>query len=187
MLPERFGTWDPVSRAQYLEMKVFLAHYLLSSQGDRVAMGHSIEVRPPYLDHRIIEMMAQVPPTLKIRGMNEKYLLKKCLEKVLPREIVKRAKQPYRAPVSSALLEDGGALVREYLDKKALDRTGLFDSRKVTFLLRKLEKSGKVSEIDNMSLAGIMSTQIVHDRFAGNLPEESVQPVPPDIFFDQRT
>jgi asparagine synthase (glutamine-hydrolysing) len=186
MLPDSFSNWDPVTRAQYLEMKVFLTYYLLSSQGDRVAMGHSIEVRPPYLDHRIIEMMAEIPAALKIRGMNEKYLLKRCLDGVLPQKILMRAKQPYRAPVSNALLGEDGKLVKEYLNSAVLDQTGLFDSKKVGFLLNKVERSKKVSEIDNMSLAGILSTQIIHDQFIDASKGTLTEPAPPDMFIDRR-
>lgn len=186
MLPDSFSNWDPVTRAQYLEMKVFLTYYLLSSQGDRVAMGHSIEVRPPYLDHRIIEMMAEIPAALKIRGMNEKYILKRCLDGVLPQDILMRAKQPYRAPVSNALLGEDGKLVKEYLNSAVLDQTGLFDSKKVGFLLNKVERSKKVSEIDNMSLAGILSTQIIYDQFIDASKGTLTEPAPPDMFIDRR-
>ena len=56
-LPSSFDEWDYLAKAQYLEMSLFLSNYLLSSQGDRVAMAHSIEIRLPYLDYRIIEFM----------------------------------------------------------------------------------------------------------------------------------
>ncbi|MHA1233439.1 MAG: asparagine synthase-related protein [Candidatus Helarchaeota archaeon] len=60
--------WHPLCRAQYLEMKLFMAGYLLSSQGDRMMMGNSVEGRFPYLDHRVIEFASQIPPFYKIRG-----------------------------------------------------------------------------------------------------------------------
>ena len=61
-----------------------MSGYLLSSQGDRMAMANSVELRVPYLDHRIIEYMATVPSRFKIRGLNEKYLLKKVFNDLLP-------------------------------------------------------------------------------------------------------
>jgi len=102
MLPDSFLQWDTVTRAQYLEMTLFLSNYLLSSQGDRVAMAHSVEIRLPYLDYRLIEFMGRAPSTLKIRGMNEKYLLKKAFQGILPEAIVNRPKHPYRAPIGSS-------------------------------------------------------------------------------------
>jgi asparagine synthase (glutamine-hydrolysing) len=167
-------------------MKVFLSNYLLSSQGDRVAMAHSIEVRPPYLDHRIIEMMAKMPVALKIRGMNEKYLLKKCLDGTLPRSVLLRAKHPYRAPVSNALVGEDKGFVEEYLNSSALQQTGLFDSKKVGYLLDKIDKFKQVSEVDNMALAGILSTQIIHDQFIDTFKGTAVESTRPDLLFDKR-
>ena len=94
MLPNDFENWDYIFKAQYLEIITFMSGYLLSSQGDRMAMANSVELRVPYLDHRIIEYMASVPSNLKIRGLNEKYLLKKMYKNILPKEIVYRAKNP---------------------------------------------------------------------------------------------
>ncbi|HBZ57450.1 MAG TPA: asparagine synthase (glutamine-hydrolyzing), partial [Syntrophobacteraceae bacterium] len=84
-LPGGFGDWDPLSKAQYLEMTIFLSNYLLSSQGDRVAMAHSVEIRLPYLDYRLIEFMGRVPPKWKMPGLNEKFLLKKTFKGDLPK------------------------------------------------------------------------------------------------------
>ncbi len=105
-LPESFNSMDYLSKAQYLEMTLFMNKYLLSSQGDRVAMGNSLEIRVPFLDYRIIDFMARVPSKWKIRGLNEKYILKKSFKNILPEEILNRHKQPYRAPIVHSLLND---------------------------------------------------------------------------------
>jgi len=68
-LPDDFAGRDTLARAQYLETVIFMSGYLLSSQGDRVAMAHGVEIRPPFLDHRIVEFVAKVPPAMKIRDM----------------------------------------------------------------------------------------------------------------------
>jgi asparagine synthase (glutamine-hydrolysing) len=60
LYPEGFMQWDPLSRAQYLESTIFLSQYLLSSQGDRVAMAHSVEGRFPFLDHRVVEFQHEI-------------------------------------------------------------------------------------------------------------------------------
>ena len=78
-LPADFSRWPALSQAQYLEISIFMSNYLLSSQGDRVAMAHSVEIRLPFLDHRLIEFLAQVPPTWKVLGMKAKHLLKRSL------------------------------------------------------------------------------------------------------------
>lgn len=74
----------------------------LAVQGDRVAMAGSIEGRYPYLDHTLIEFANRLPPSWKIRGLTEKYILRRALADLLPRDIAQRTKQPYRAPDSRA-------------------------------------------------------------------------------------
>ncbi|MGQ9847563.1 MAG: asparagine synthase (glutamine-hydrolyzing), partial [Bacteroidales bacterium] len=101
-LPENFDNWETLSKAQYLEIITFMSGYLLSSQGDRMAMGNSVEIRVPYLDHRLIDFMATVPSAYKIFGLNEKYILKKVFKDYLPKEILYRAKNPYRAPIRNS-------------------------------------------------------------------------------------
>ena len=114
ILPEDFENWDYVYKAQYLEIITFMSGYLLSSQGDRMAMANSVELRVPYLDHRIIEYMSRVPSRFKIRGLNEKYLLKKVFNELLPQKILFRPKNPYRAPIRNSFFNN------KYLDVKAI-------------------------------------------------------------------
>jgi asparagine synthase (glutamine-hydrolysing) len=83
-LPKAFSGWKPMERDQYVEAHTLMSGYLLSSQGDRMAMAASIEGRYPFLDHRVIEFACRVPPALKMRGLNEKWLLKKALGAELP-------------------------------------------------------------------------------------------------------
>src|SRR5262249_16706459 len=70
-LPSSFESWDNFSRAQYLEASFLLPDYLLSSQGDRVAMAHSVEGRYPFLDYRVVEFMSKIPPRLKMKVLQE--------------------------------------------------------------------------------------------------------------------
>lgn len=186
-LPEGFHRLDAVTRAQYLEMKIFLSNYLLSSQGDRVAMAHSVEIRVPFLDYRVIECMSTVPSRWKILGLNEKHLLKKILTPVLPESVCRRRKQPYRAPIVDCLLSepvcDG---VRELLGRSAIESAGLFDAAKVARLLGKVQMVDRVSEVDGMALAGILSTQIVHRLFVEQFGADAIGPVQADLTFDRR-
>ncbi|MBN1576635.1 MAG: asparagine synthase (glutamine-hydrolyzing) [Chitinispirillaceae bacterium] len=166
LLPPQFSAFDTLTRAQYLETMIFLSNYLLSSQGDRVAMGNSIEIRFPYLDHRLVEYMGRVPPTWKILGLREKHLLKKLYAPLLPDEIVNRAKQPYRAPIQKSLFDpaDSGN-VDSLLDPSALARDGIFDGNRVAMLLSKIRAGRTSSETDGMAFAGILSTQIFLEQF----------------------
>ncbi len=187
-LPETYERADSFSKAQYLEMAIFLSNYLLSSQGDRVAMAHSVEIRLPYLDFRVIDFMAHVPSKWKIMGLNEKHILKKSFQGILPDEIVNRAKHPYRAPIKQSLLrENDDGFVKEVLSERALEASGLFDASKVTRLLRKLESLDSPSEIDNMALVGILSSQLVYNKFVENFPRKFTNRAIPSLVVDQRS
>ncbi len=158
--------WHPLCRAQYLEAALFLPGYLLSSQGDRMLMANSVEGRFPFLDHNVIEFAATIPPEYKIRGLNEKYVLKKTYESILPPSITSRPKQPYRAPIAPCFV-DRDTLASSMLDKDAIARYGYFDTDRVEMLLNKYRNSaGTVpGERDDMTLAGIVSTQLLHYHF----------------------
>ena len=187
-LPEAYGRADNLTKAQYLEMSIFLSNYLLSSQGDRVAMAHSLEIRLPYLDPRVIDFMGRVPAKWKIFGLNEKHILKKSFQGVLPDEITGRPKNPYRAPIKQSLLnKKTGEYTREVLSEKSLEKAGLFDARKVTRLLSKLEALESPSEIDNMALVGILSSQLVHHQFIQDFPRRPADSISPAVMVDRRS
>jgi asparagine synthase (glutamine-hydrolysing) len=187
-LPERYGELDVVGKAQYLETMIFLSSYLLSSQGDRVAMAHSVEIRLPFLDYRLIDLAARIPSRWKILGLDEKHVLKRALRPVLPKEIVDRRKQPYRAPIVNCLLGGAG---REFatgmLTGSAIQRAGLFDAGKVAKLLAKLQAADSPGEIDSMALAAVLSSQIICQQFVEDFPFPSLSAIQPDLFVDRRT
>ncbi len=166
-LPSGFLTWAPVARAQYLETKHLLPGYILSSQGDRVSMANSIEGRFPFLDHRIVEFCSRLPIHYKIRGLNEKYLLKECMKSYLPHKIVKRTKQPYMAPDSRSFFHDGKppGYVEDLLSDECISKYGYFNPQAVKFLINKCKKGGIVGFKDNMAFVGILSTQLTHRLF----------------------
>lgn len=164
-----FSTWDPLSRAQYLEIKIFLSQYLLCSQGDRVAMAHSIEGRFPFLDHRMVAYCNQLPTNLKLRGLTEKYLLKKLGRKWLPEEIWKRPKRPYRAPIHHSFFNKFAPnYVRDLLSPEKIRISGLFSPVAVSQLVQRIQQNRPVSETEDMALAGILSTQLVYSHFISN-------------------
>jgi asparagine synthase (glutamine-hydrolysing) len=187
-LPDAFQSADDLSRAQYLEMAIFLSNYLLSSQGDRVAMAHSVEIRLPFLDFRVIDFMARIPSKWKILGLNEKHILKKSFEKILPKEITSRPKNPYRAPIKQSLLNAGTAeFTKEALSARSLRETGLFDAGKVAKLLQKALMVDELSEIDSMALVGVLSSQIVYRKFIQDFPARPANSVSPALIVDKRS
>ena len=119
-LPEGYAKFSTLGRAQYLEISTFLTGYLLHSQGDRMLMGNSVEGRFPFLDHRVAEFAARLPDRMKLPGLREKYILRRAVQPLLPAEIVRREKRPYRAPILRAFMGPGApAYVSELLDAGA--------------------------------------------------------------------
>ena len=172
-LPQDFVKWDPLSKAQYTEISIFLSNYLLSSQGDRVAMAHSVEGRVPFLDYRVIEFACRIPPRFRLNGLKDKYILRKAADNLIPAELASRPKQPYRAPISRCFLGDHiHDYVEELLSEEALCQTGYFHPGKVAKLLEKCRKQEGhlLSERENMALVGIISTQLLDYQFVRNFP-----------------
>jgi asparagine synthase (glutamine-hydrolysing) len=168
-LPAGFASWHSLSRAQYLEVATFLSPYLLSSQGDRMAMAHSVEGRFPFLDVRVMEFCNHLDPRLKLRGLCEKWLLKQAAEPWLPDTIRTRAKRPYRAPVYRSFFSHGSpAYIRELLQPEAVRESGIFKPAPVEQLVRKIDSGTPVGETDDMVLVGILSTQLLYQQFVKN-------------------
>ena len=165
--PDDFERWGPLGQAQYLESSIFLPQYLLSSQGDRVGMAHSVEGRFPFLDYRVVEFCTRLPPEVKLFGLNEKFLLRRLARKWLPDEIWQRRKRPYRAPIHRSFFGPEGALdyVSELLSSECLDASGFFNPAAVQQLVQKLASGKRIGETDDMALAGILSTQLVWQQF----------------------
>lgn len=90
----------PLSRIQYLDLKTYLVGDILTKV-DRASMAHGLEVRVPILDHKFVDWLAGLPPELKLRGREGKYLFKKSLESRLPDEILYRPKMGFAVPLAS--------------------------------------------------------------------------------------
>jgi len=165
-LPEAFDQWTPLAKAQWLESHLFMSGYLLSAQGDRMAMANSVEGRYPFLDHRIMEYAASLPSRLKLNGLNEKYLLKKVMAKRIPKNIIKRSKQAYRAPITSLFNgSDASQSIRYILSPDKIRESNLFDYQAVEKLKQKYALGKNISETDDMALIGIISSQLFYDQF----------------------
>jgi len=180
-LPRDYHRWSHLARAQHLETSIFLSHYLLSSQGDRMGMAHSIEGRFPFLDVRVTEFCNRLEPRLKMRALREKRLLKAAAQPWLPDLIRRRPKRPYRAPVHRSFFHAGAPdYVRELLEPKALEESGLFRPAAASQLAAKIRGGARVGETDDMALAGILSTQLLHRLFVKNFrPSEPLGPKDP--------
>ncbi|QDT93140.1 asparagine synthase (glutamine-hydrolyzing) [Gimesia algae] len=168
-LPRQFSEWPSFCQAQYLESVNLMPGYILSSQGDRMAMGNSIEGRFPFLDYRVVEFAARIPVRFKMNGLNEKFLLKHAMRDLIPDSIRKRPKQPYRAPDAHSFIDTQKQSPRfEYvnhlLSAEKLQENGLFQPEAVQRLVKKIEQGRAIGTRDNMALVGILSTQLLVEQ-----------------------
>lgn len=168
-VPRDFGRWDPFFRAQWLEATMLMPGYILSSQGDRMAMSHAVEGRFPFLDRRVIDLSSRLPSKLKMRGLDEKHVLKRAAAGLIPDTVRRRKKQPYRAPDARSFFGPGApAWVAELVSEPRLREAGIFDPRAVAHLVEKARAGRVAGARDNMALVGVLSTQLFHTQFVAN-------------------
>lgn len=162
-LPGNFTSWSLLQKNSYLEIKTLLQGYLLSSQGDRMALGNSIEGRYPFLDHNLIDFVFSLPDEYKLHGFSEKHLLKQAYSQHIPQAILDRPKRPYMAPDIAAFYR-GNQLVdvaAELLSQDKIRAYGCFDVKMVERFLRKF-RDGVPAQLgyrDNMLFTFMLSTQ----------------------------
>jgi asparagine synthase (glutamine-hydrolysing) len=129
-------------------------------------MANSVEGRYPFLDYRVIEFAASLPADYKMHGLNEKFILKKMMHNRLPESVLKRPKQAYRAPIASSFLSSPAReYVMELLSEKDISQTGLFSYSSVQRLLDKISLGEMVTEMENMALSGIISSQLIYHQY----------------------
>ncbi len=169
LLPERFDKWSSLAKAQWIETTIFMSGYLLSSQGDRMALANSVEGRFPFLDYRLIEFCSTLPDRYKLNGLTEKYLLKRLLHHKIPENILKRPKQAYRAPTVNVFMgKNRPEYVNYMLSREQTEKTGVFDFNTIAPIISKIEKTGAASEVENMLVTAIISTHLLHFQFIEN-------------------
>jgi asparagine synthase (glutamine-hydrolysing) len=120
----------------YLDFKLRLADHLLADHGDRMALANSVEARYPFLDIDLVEFARLIPPSLKLNGFTEKYIVKKLAQGVLPPEIVGREKFGFRAPGSPYLLRQNQEWFNDLLSHERIRRQGYFNPDAVDRLKR---------------------------------------------------
>ncbi len=123
---QRSPTEDPLSLIQYLDMKTYLVGDILTKV-DRASMAHSLEVRVPLLDHEFVEWVSGLPVSVKLRGQEGKYLLKKALEPHLPHDVLYRPKMGFGVPLGKWFRGPLKRRLRASLLEGGLAQTGLFD------------------------------------------------------------
>lgn len=177
-LPDELRSWTPLSQDLAIERHTLLTGYLLSSQGDRAAMGSSIEGRFPFLDRDVVRLADSLPDSIKLRVLREKAVLRDAARGLVPESITDRPKRPYRSPdVRSFIRGERPAYVEEAFAESTTARIGVFDPTPVARLAKKCfeaKADTQLSNADNMAFVGVLSTHLLHDRLLGPGPTLSV-------------
>ncbi len=186
-LPQEFSQWTALAQDQYLEVRTLLSGYLLSSQGDRMLMGNSVEGRFPFLDKNVVALAFSLPDAFKLKVLDEKHVLKRAAKGRVPAEIVSRPKQPYRAPDALAFTGTLPEPLEAAMRPEAIAAAGVFDPVAAQRLWSKVRGKGdaQFSNADNMALVGMLSTQLLHEQ----LISKPTSPVPArfDTLHDNHT
>lgn len=122
-------------RRSYIDYKLRLSDHLLGEHGDRMFFSHSVEGRHPFLDKELLEFVATIPDKYKLNGTNEKYILKKAAQGIVPDEILKRKKFPFQAPGMSAMVKQSNGHL-DFLSDSLIRKYGVFDPDHVREMLR---------------------------------------------------
>ena len=133
---------NELNKMLYLEMKYFLTDHNLNYT-DKMSMAHGVEVRVPFLDLDLVNFSTTIPPQFKMKGNETKYILKKTMEKYLPKEVIYRKKTGFGAPVRKWITKDLSKMIEERLSEDSLGQWGIFDYKKVHKLIEK-NKSGQI-------------------------------------------
>jgi asparagine synthase (glutamine-hydrolysing) len=139
---ERLTGRHDLHRRSYLDLKLRLGDHLLGDHGDRMTFSHSVESRHPFLDRELIDFLATVPPDLKLKGLEEKYLLKQVARNWIPSRIVNREKFGFAAPGSPHLLRGHDPATMALLHRDRIEADGYFDPDRVEQLVRQYSAPG---------------------------------------------
>ena len=174
----RARRWHPVNRAVFWAGKIHLPGHLLSAKGDRLAMSQSVEMRYPFLDNNVFDYLARIDPGLKIKGLREKYLLRRVSERWLPKSVAWRPKGMFRAPLDGFFLQDKLPYVDELLSRESLEKTGYFDPAAVQHwreTYRDLRPFMYKRSSVELGLVSVLATQLWHhtwiDPTLASLPD----------------
>jgi asparagine synthase (glutamine-hydrolysing) len=152
---------DTLAEMLYLDFRMYLEDNLLVKI-DRASMACSLELRTPFLDHRLVEFAAGLPASLKVRRFQLKYILKKAVEKWLPRKIVYRQKRGFSVPIARWMKKELRPLLDETLAEEKLKRQGLFNAA----FVRRLMQEHWAGRADNRkTLWTLLCFQLWYDRW----------------------
>jgi asparagine synthase (glutamine-hydrolysing) len=177
---ERLVGRHPLDKAQYVWIKTMLEGQILTWGGDRVDMANSMEARPAFLDHHLAELAAQLPPSLRIKGKTEKYVLREAMKGLLPEVLYKREKFAFMAPPAHTDPKKWAAmrgLADEYLNPAAIGDAGLLSVEGVKALFDLHDDKQLTAATQNKLDAIInhmLGVQVLHRHFvATDVPAQA--------------
>ncbi|GGW88611.1 asparagine synthase (glutamine-hydrolyzing) [Alteromonas halophila] len=167
----------PLDKAQYVWIKTMLEGQILTWGGDRVDMANSMEARPPFLDHKLAEFAAQIPPEMRIKGSKEKYVLREAMKGVLPETLYEREKFAFMAPpahTDDKKWKKLRGLLDQYASREKVEKAGLLDADYLETLVAKQE-SAETDTSDKVQIDAILNhalgVMILHHHFVEqNIP-----------------
>lgn len=154
-------------QSQIIEIETKLSRYLLTNQGDRVSMAHSVEQRFPFLDEDLVDFVLSQPDEFKLRGEKGKFSLRMLMRNKLPSEMMSRKKQGYLAPDRQLLTKLNSKQGRELCSLLSTDdiaRTGYFNESKIEELMNKF-LNGQLNSYELSIFIFVITTQILHSLF----------------------
>ncbi len=158
------STVSPLEKMLALEKRFFLADHNLNYT-DKMSMAAGVEVRVPFLDNDLLEFAESLPPNMKQRGRQGKWVLKKAMEPFLPKDIIYRPKTGFGAPLRRWIQYDLNGLVRDLLSVDSLKNRGLFQPAAVQQLIEK-NQSGAIDA--SYTLFSLMSIEIWCRNYVDN-------------------
>ena len=159
--PEKYSHRPRVDQAVYMEIKMRLLNLTLPLS-DKMSMANSVEVRPLFLDHDFVDFTFRIPHHLKIQGLNEKYILKKSMETLLPSQVCRRNKQPLQPP-QKWFIEAAGELLRDCLSEAKIRKAGYFNPFFINYILSEYDRESKI-DFSGIIIV-VFFIQLWHDIF----------------------
>jgi asparagine synthase (glutamine-hydrolysing) len=161
----------PLDKAQYVWIKTMLEGQILTWGGDRVDMANAMEARPPFLDHHLAEYASKIPPSMRIHGKTEKYVLREAMKGLLPETLYKREKFAFMAPPAHTDPKKWAAmkqLADVFLSDNAINEASLLDKAGVSALFA-LHNDKDTSAATQTQLDAVINhmlgVQILHKQF----------------------
>ncbi len=166
------GDRDWLASLQYHDLHTYLPLDILTKV-DRATMAHSLEARPPLLDHRLVEFAATVPARFRMRNGTTKYLFKQAMRGILPDRIIDRQKQGFAVPLATWFRGDLAGFARDLLLSARCRERGFFDTRYIERLLALNERGRNL----DLQLWTVMSFELWCQRFLDSSPRPQPAPI----------